>query len=260
MKAHTSQLITLNEITSKALADLGETSHRKDQFLMWGVDYYRKYRMDMAREVKTVQLPMTPWKSIVLPNDCVDWIAVGVKVGEAIATFTKKPLASRDDNTQESAPSAPTYTNVDWSGEGIQFFNCTDYGEDPGKMFGQLVKDNGLGYYSVNNNERVSEIQLSASVNAGTKIWLMYLSTLFDPTIESVVHPYAEDMIRFGIHYNNLKHRRRAGDKSISLSDVAQAKQELDDEICLLAERKWDLSTEDIVQAAKDAYRLTPKG
>jgi hypothetical protein len=259
MKGNTSTYLSINEIVNKALLDLGESNHRKEQFVHWAIDYYRRFRMDMAREVKTVKLSMTAWKSIELPVDCVDWIMIGIPNGQQIMTFTKKSLAARTDVNDQSEPSEPNYDSMENPGDGIQFFNYTEHGEDPGKLFGNLVKDNGLGYFDPNPNQHVNEIQLSTHVNAGTEIYLMYLSTLFDPQLHSVVHPYAEDMIRKGIHYENLKHGRRAGNRSVSGDMIYEAKRELDDEICLVAERRWDLSPETIVEAAKSGYRLTPK-
>lgn len=260
MKGHSSQYLTLNELANSSLHDLGESSHRREQFLHWGLDYYKKLRMDVAREVKTISLGMTPWKSVILPEDCVDWIAWGIKSGEMIKTFVNdNRIAPRSDAQNNEEPSAPTFDNVDLSAEGVVFYNFTEYGEDAGKLYGQLIKDNGLGYFNPNKHQGVDEIQLSASVTSGTRIYLMYLSTLFDPTRESVVHPYAQFYIRYGIHYENLKHKRRAGDRKITGDMVKEAKQELDDELCQLVERRADWNIESIIEASREAYRLTPK-
>lgn len=258
MKSNSEQLVTLNEIVDKYLLDLGESAHKKEQALQWAVDFYRKYKMDMARTVKTVTLQMTPYKAIILPDDCVDWISVGIRNGSIISTFVHdRDLATRECACDEDAEPFPTYDNVDLSQcETIPFYG----GDSGGRMFGMLMKDNGLGYFNPNPNQGVNEIQLSPHVNAGTPIYLMYLSTLFDPRVDSIVHPYAEDMIRAGIHYKNLVMKKRSGNRSVSSQDIRDAKQELDDEICLLAERRWDLSAETIVETLRAAKRLTPKG
>lgn len=257
MKAHSGQLVSILEIVNKALADLGESSHRKEQFILWSVDYFRKLKMDMAREIRTVSLSMTAWKSVILPDDCVDWYLIGIRNGQDLMAFTKKSILARDCSCDEDEPTTADYASrTDVLGEGINFFNYTEFGEDPGKLYGLLVKDNGLGYFAPNPNPRVNEIQLSTHVPAGTPIILMYLATLFDPTVDSVVHPYCEDMIRKGIHYENLKHRRRSGNRNITRDMILDAKQELDDEICLVAERRWDLSEDDIIEAARAGIQL----
>ena len=260
MKGNRNTYISIEEIANKALLDLGESSHRAEQFLHWGIDIYRRYRMDYAREIVTKKLSMTPWKSIILPDDCTDWIMCGVPNGELLMTFINDhTLLPRECACDEEAPVEPTFTNVDLDGEGVQYFNVTELGENPGKLYGMLIKDNGLGYFTPNLNQGVNEIQLSASVKEGTDIYLMYLSTLFDPNIHKVVHPYAEDMIRRGIHLENLKFKRRNGNRNISQADIAFAKDEFDSELCMVAERRWDLRTEDIISYARAAYRLSPK-
>lgn len=256
MKAHSSQLVSVLDIVNKALTDLGESSHRKEQFIMWAIDYMRRLRMDISREIKTVKVRMTPWKAIILPDDCVDWYMIGIRNGQDLMAFTKKTLLMRDCSGDESEPTKARYENIDVAGEGVQFFNYTELGEDPGKLFGLLVKDNGLGYFAPNPHPSVNEIQLSTHVDAGTEIILMYLGTLFDPKVDSVIHPYFEDMIRKGIHYENLKNRRRSGNRHITTDMIMMAKQELDDEICLAVERRWDLSEEDIIEAARAGIQL----
>lgn len=256
MKSHSSQLVSIREIAFKALADLGEGSHRAEQFLMWAVDLYRQLRMDVMGDIKTVRLPMTAWKSVILPEDCVDFIFIGIPNGQQLMTFTKKQLLTRDCSCDEDEPTDAVYTNVDVDGEGVQYYNLTDFGEDAGKLFGLLVKDNGLGYFTPNPMARVNEIQLSTHVASGTLITLMYLSTLFDPTIDSVVHPYAEDFIRKGIHYLNLKHRRSSGNRSITRDMILDSKKEMDDELCLLAERRSDMGVDDIIEAARSGIQL----
>lgn len=256
MKAHTKQLVSILQIVDGALLDLGESAHRKEQFIHWAITYFKMLKMDFAREIKTVKLKMTPWKAVVLPDDCVDWYMIGIRNGQDLMAFTKKSLLPRDCSVDDSAPEKATYPLSETSGEGIQFFNYTEYGEDPGKMFGLLQKDNGLGYFDPNQNERVNEIQLSTHVNADAEILLLYLATLFDPRSDSVVHPYCEQFITKGIHYENLKHRRRAGNRSITADMVREAKDELDDEICNMVERRWDLSSDDIIEVARNASQL----
>jgi len=259
MKGNTDEYLSLKEIANSALLDLGESAHRAEQFFHWAVDYYKRYRMDIAREVKITQLDMTAWKSINLPHDCVDWIRLGVINGEQVDTFTNtKFLRPRDCACDTVEPQEAKYKPEDGS-EGIQYYNMTIYGEDPGKMFGLVVKDNGLGYYSPNQTQRVNEIQLSAKIKSGTKIWLMYLGTLFDPSVDNVVHPYAQFMIRAGVHYENLLNRRRAGNRNISPTDIAMAKNILDEEVCKLAERRFDLRYEDIMEIYRSGQRQTPK-
>lgn len=261
MKAHSTQLLTLSEMANKELLAVGEGAHKKETFLMWALDYYRLLRMDYAKEIKTVQVEMTPWKSIIMPDDCVDPIAVGIKCGNMIKTFVvSNDIATRDCSCDEEEMEACTnFDNMDVSGEGVRYYGFNEQGENPGKMFGLLLKNNGLGYYTINHNQGVNEIQLKLEVNHSSRIYLMYLSTLFDPMRDSVVHPYAEDMVRKGIAYEYLKYSRRSGNRRISGDMVAEAKFELDNEKCLLAERKCEWTVETVMEIIREGYRMTPK-
>lgn len=259
MKAHTSQLVSLNEIVDGVLADLGESAHRKEQMLKWALDCFRRYKMDIARDVRETFLDMTAWKSVILPSDCVDWIRLGIKNNESINTLTNaRLLTTRDCACDEDEPVEALYTPEAGS-EGLQFNALSEFGEDVGKMYGLSVKDNGLGYYTPHPNQRVNEIQLSASVPAGTRIYLMYLSSLFDPDITNVVHPYCQDLIAYWCHYSNLKHRRRSGNRNISIVDIRDAKTEFDEELCLVTERRFDLRYEDIMEIIRSGHKMSPK-
>lgn len=257
MKAHSDQLLTIEEIADKVLFELGYGAHRKELFLSYALDYYRRYRRDLAREFKKVRLDMTPWKSVILPNDCVDPIAIGIPNGESFDIFTNKRLNPRDCACDEDAPTEPVYV-VEEGSEGIQFNSVNEFGQDVGKQ-NLLVMDNGLGYFDINREQGVNEIQLSASVKAGTRPLLIYLSSLIDPSIHKCVHPYAQDYIEAGIHWSNLKNRRRAGDKKISPQDIRDAKEEHDEQLCHLAEMRWDFSSADIMEIVRSGARMSPK-
>lgn len=258
MKAHDSQLLTIEELVNQVSLDLGEGMQRKEQFLSWGVEIFKKWRANMAREFKSVTLEMTPWKSIILPSDCVDFILVGVKNGESFDTFTNKKLGLRDCACDDDEPTKAVYCTEPGS-EGRQFNNITEFGEDPGKLYGLISKDNRLGYLNANHIEGSNEIQLSDSVKAGTRIRLIYLATLFNPDIDCCVHPYAQPMMQAYMHWRNLQRRRQAGNRNISPVDIQMAKAEFDEEWCHLAEMRMEITSETIVELIRDGYRLSPK-
>lgn len=258
MKAHDSQLLRIEEIVDQTLLDLGEGMHRKEQFLSWGVKIFKKWRKDMAREYKIVRLTMTPWKAITLPTDCVDVICVGVQNGQSFDLFVPKKMMPKFCACDDAEPTEAEYEPEEGS-EGIQFNAITEFGEDPGKMYGLISKDNGLGYYSINHNEGSNEIQLSSNVPSTTRPVLYYLATLFNPDKDCCVHPYAQDMMENFIHWKNLQMKRRAGAKNISGDMVAEAKKEFDDEWCALAEARLEITADSIVELVRDSYSLTPK-
>lgn len=259
-KGHFKTYVSLLDIVDEALGDLDEGSHFKEKFLMWGMRLYKRYRMDIKGNIKTVKREMTPWKSVLLPDDCVDWLAIGIPTGQELLTFVNDPkMLTRYCACDEDAPTKASYENEDMAGEGLQYFNWTELGEHTGKMFGMVAKDNGLGYFNPHPTDRVNEIQLSEKVKAGTKIVLMYLASLFDPRADAVVHPYCADFIRAGIILEYVRHKMRKGSRSASVMAYRDIKDEFDNALCDAVERMAHLSKEDILEAIRQPYSLAPK-
>jgi hypothetical protein len=258
VKAHKTQLLTIEELVNQVLLDLGYGAHYKELFLAWGVRYYKKYRTDIAREFRKVMLDMTPWKAIVLPNDCVDPILIGVPNGQSFDLFVNKKLNPRSCACDDDEPTEPVYESEQGS-EGVQYNTLTERAEDPGKLYGLASKDNGLGYFEINHEQDSNEIQLSANVRSGTRIMLIYLPTLFDPDRDNCIHPYAQPMIEAAIHWEHLKMKRRAGNRNISGDMIREAKDEYDERLCELAEKRSDLTSDMIIEISRDSFRLSPK-
>lgn len=261
-KGHFNTYVSLLDIVDEALGDLEEGMHYKEKFLMWGMRLYKRYRMDIKGNIKTTRLEMTAWKSIVLPDDCVDWLLIGVPSGQALFTFVNDSfMLTRDCACDDDAPTRTDYSKleIDMFGEAVQFFNWNEYGEHTGKMFGLVAKDNGLGYFNPHPTDRVNEIQLSENVKAGTRIVLMYLASLFDPRADAVVHPYCADFIRAGIILEYIRHKMRKGSRSVSVMAYRDAKDEYDNALCEAVERMAHLGREDILEALRQTYSLAPK-
>lgn len=253
----------IKEIVDGVCMDLQEGSHRKEQYFHWAIKYVKKWKMDMAKEMKVVQLSLTPWKSIILPDDCIDWIICGVQKGNLIETFvhTKDMALINEIDTNgvkiyNETPSNPVSdalvtdpnTAISWP-----FTNFTPYGEDPGKLFGLQMKDNGLGYFSESRSQDRQEIQFRTDLPSTTKIYFGYLAPAIVYNMETLVHPYAVDWITAGIHYQRHKHGNK--DKGA----IKIAKDELDEEIRLLVDRLWDWNVDELLEWLRYNYKMNPK-
>lgn len=264
MGGHKSTYITLTDLVGEAMANVGETIHMKEDFLRWGIKYAKRHHMDEAKEVKTRQIQLTPWKAIELPDDCVDWIQVGVQCGNMIKTFVhdhnialdhecvdKVKQYNKDCNTFDNLEIVPDYF--------LPFYNATFLGEDPGKLFGNMLKDNGWGYFTENNNQGSCEIQFKTDLPSTTVIYLEYISSGFDPNEETLLHPYAADHIRAGIEYEYVRFKWRSGASKYNRAMLEEAKMYYEEEFDRFIDRIWDLSVEDIIEHLKSGYKLTPK-
>lgn len=264
MKGNKQTYQTVEEIVDGVCLDLGEGMHRKEQYLHWALKEMERWKMDGAKEVKTVKLPLTAWKSIELPSDCIDWIKVGVQDGDVIKAFVNKnDIAIIHDTDGDNIPIAnddpQSMPIVDPALIPIPFYNFLYPGNDPGRLFGLQVKDNGFGYFTVNRNEDTDEIQFrTKAVNAGDKIYLEYLADGWNPDSQSAIHPYASELVSLGIHYRRLKFDKANGKRSISSDDVKIAKGDYQEEFDRVIFRMWDLSVEDIQETLANDYMMVP--
>lgn len=259
-------LVTLDSIVRGALMDVGAGLERFETFLHWGLAGYKKFRMDVSQEIKTVELPLTAWKAIELPPDFTDWIMIGVRVNGMVRVFTNDDsialyfddVAPQDgfpDVQKVTDPFTLDPTQVDPANpfvpQTLYFWGLTSRGEDSGELYGLSVKGNGVGYYKFNSERQ--EIQFSPTLAANTKIYLEYLSDGYNPTQKTMVHTYAEDAIRLYVHWQRMKFS-----KSYGVGEVREARADYYAELNRTVTRLNKITVADVLECARDAYKLTP--
>src|SRR5258706_50471 len=138
MKGNRQTYQTVEQIVDGVCLDLGEGMQRKEQYLHWALKEMERWKMDGAKEVKTVKLQLTAWKSIELPSDCIDWIKVGVQDGDVIKAFVNKnDIAVIQDTDGDNIPivneDPQSLPIVDPTLLPIPFYNFLYPGNDPGR-------------------------------------------------------------------------------------------------------------------------------
>ena len=266
MKGNATQYRPLSEIVSEALLDSGEGSQWFERYLRWAIKYAEEIFDDgWVPQVKTVELSTTLWKAIQLPADCIDWVLVGIRNGHDVMTFvhdrTIATVFDKDADGVQEPNVEPEYLDgyvpdPTLSDYVVPFYNLANnfsvLGENPGKLSGLLVKDNGLGYFTENKNKDVSEIQFRFNIAAGTKVYLMYITSGFSVEGETMIHPYYAEYIVQGIH-------RERQSKSRDKSGLAWTEQEFTRQYYRMLDKKWEYSTEDITSYIMSGYSSTPK-
>ena len=246
---------TILEAASSALFDIGETDARLDQFIHWGLEAAREWQIDMAKEIKTEILTMTPHKSILLPDDYVDWVKVGIKDGDTIKTFIHdNTMATTHDCVNGVKKENAPYSNVnlwdlDVDTTPYLFHNVHGNGSDY-PVYGYGYKDNGLGYFKV--HRETGEIQFRGVVPKNSKIALEYISDGWDPNKETVVNPLAFMLIKRYIHWMNKLHNQ-----NIPRSHVEEAERLYWNEFDKVSYRMLDLTIEDVQDVARQAFVAT---
>lgn len=265
MKGNAAVYRPLTEIVDEALLDNGYGIHWKERAMRFAIKYAEELFQDgWVPAFLTKEVDIKPWKAIELPEDCVDWVAVGIRNGHDVMTFVKdRTIALYHDKVDgaKQANSNPNYlddfvTDMELSDSVAPFINYTSnlspLGENPGRLFGLLVKDNGLGYVTENVNKDVSELQFKFNVVAGTKIYLTYETSGFSPEGETMIHPYYAEYIVEGILFKIARASRNKGDLQV-------ASNELNRQYIRMLDKKWQWSTEDITEYLKSAYGTYPK-
>lgn len=262
MKGNKKTYKTISTIVANALMDAQESDSKREQLTRFALKYFKEVQFGHGVDIKTVALNMKPWKAIELPEDCVDWITIGIQCGEDIKTLVKPAyemamLHAKDENGVKIAnePSEDFSVN-DWplSDSFLPFFNTSPLGEDPGRLFGQMVKDNGLGYYSENRNKDSCEIQFKGDFASNTIFYLQYLTNGMNPCGDTLVHPYFEEFIISGIHVERIRHGGRS-----EAWKLVDAKDEFDRQWYLVKDYVWEWSAEDIIEILKSGYGMYPK-
>ncbi len=247
----------VSEAVFAALMDLGETDARFEQFLHWALEGAREWHNDLAKEVKTTSLSMTPHKSIVLPDDYVDWVKVGIKCGNVIKTFTHDHNISLEHDCEDGKKTANkdcenvNLWDLEVTGNSYLFHNYqgADNGVDT-PIYGLAYKDNGLGYFTEHRN--TGEIQFRSIVPSNSKIYLEYISDGWDPNEETLINPLAFQLIVKYIHWKNKLHN-----PNIPRSHVQEAKDEYWEEFSRVSWRMFDLTVEDVQEIAREAFVAT---
>lgn len=266
MKGNKAVYRPLMEIVNDALDRVQVGMHRQYQFMSFGMKYAEEVTVDYGKDIRTVRVNWKPWKAIELPVDCVDWVLVGVQDGEDVKTFVRNDYISlvfdKDANGVPMANPQPQYfsdtqtelpTFADYM---FPYLNLTPLGEDPGKLYGLVSKDNGLGFFTENRNKDVSELQFSGKDIDMTKpVYLMYISNVFNLEKETMIHPHHAEFIVAGILKEYYWHDRNA-----TVTQKQSADDEFSRQTLKVLDRNWDLRVEDIYQYLIYAgYQLTPK-
>lgn len=245
--------VTLDSIIRSALMDIGESIHRYEQFKHWAIEGYRDFHFDLAQEIKTAYLPLTAWKAVELPIDYVDFVMIGVSINGDIRVFTNddrialpdEAIIDGDPDDAEEGGDLPL-TNTT---ERVYFYNVNSRGEDAGQLYGLLAKNNGVGYYKMNKERR--EIQFSPHVNGDTTIYLEYISDGINPCEKTVVNIYAAKLIKLYIHW-----QRHSFAKSSTHADKREAKDNYWNEFYKVQNRIQKVTVADVLEVARDGYRL----
>lgn len=247
----TARWVTIDTAVMGALKDIEEDESRYEQFLKWGLDCWNDLILDHNYSIKDAVLDMTPYKSLVLPADCIDWVIIGIPCGDKILSFTNDPniplhgeSASEITCPLEEAKTGPVtdyfYTDIG------------DHGEDLGKKFGYRLRENGIGYWQ--EDKLKNEIQFRSDLVTKGKVYLKYICDLTIAEKETLVPKSGVRLIEHYIHWMDHKHSRDPNKKRLA----GEYKNDYWEEYDRFNARENPLDIYDLIEEIYQSYSLSP--
>ncbi len=218
--------------------------------------YLRELKLDVSGDVKTVLLPVTDRKTVILPDDYVDWVAVAVKVGQYFVT-----LGVNDKlNELDRVPNSTDYVNGLLSQNLPNGLNFNSYG---GYMFfnysGTSVNCLGGGFvakgsFKFKQTGTTKELLLDYDY-PHDNLLVMHITDGFEPCGQTVVDPYLADYVKKSIEFAWEENK----EPSRTEASIYRRGMALNDARKLVRARKNDLDPQTLLNIARQQTRFTPK-
>lgn len=223
--------------------------------LEMGLWHLRELKLDVWQDVVTEYLPVTDRKTVILPTSFVDWVKVGVKVGQYIVCLGVNGSLNhldRDANSDDYvngllSQNLPNGLNFNSYG-GQYFFNYN--GSALSCIGGFIAK----GSFKVHTSGTTKELLLDYDY-PHDYVLVEYITDGFEPCGETIVDPYFSDYVKKGVEFEWEKeknpNRTEASIRRYGL-DLFAAE-------CKVRARKNNLDPQTLLNISRQQTRFTPK-
>lgn len=246
-----SKFYTLLAIAYAVAKDLRQGTEQVEYYLHLAIDGYREFNFDHSTEVKAVEVEMKPWKQIDWPGDMVDWVRVAFKCGNFLKILTQDSYIPKTHDKvgctpqeNKACPSIDLATSED-----LVSFTVWDGFLGYGKYYGQNLNYNYLGYFDVNNSERV--INFKETAVGFDKVYLEYVSDGLDAGAMTVVNPYAYKLLK-----DYVKWQRKENDDRFSEAEKDRAERQYNKSVKKFRDRVVHMDPEDIKEALRSGWTM----
>jgi hypothetical protein len=235
--------ITLNYCTRSYLNKTQRPIHYYARCLKYASDGIKELLYDSLRITNIVRIPVNGFYEVQLPDDFIDWVAVGLQVGQ-----WKRPLIMKNSlnqlpnwdtatGTQINYPS-PEIADQFWWGE-INWWgvNINTNGEDTGGYYG-IGAGSEPDTFTIDFKNNV--IRLNQCIK-DSKIILEYVGDGSFCNSASQITPYAESTINAYIDW-----QYKLNSKSYGMGDASQAERIFYNELRKLRARNNDLNPDQV--------------
>jgi hypothetical protein len=203
LRVEENKYFSVDKIVKSLLVKLEETGLNKyAKFVELAFDFLDELTFDTkAQEVRTISLEMQPDRTICLPRDYMDYIKIGIQIGDKIKVLSQNNKMSLLPPTKDTPKLAIDALDVSVR---IPFNNyINEYGEHQGGIYGY---GNG-GYYGdfvVDEQKRI--IRFSSDMPV-MPIYIEYISNCSCSCEEDYVHPYAKKAMEYYILWQHYHHK-----------------------------------------------------
>jgi len=247
---------TISAIVDRCLDDNELPDHYFDKFLGWGLWALREINLDDAQEPKTVRLSMNNTRLVELPKDYIDWVVIGIQIGEQVKTLgvNESMVGLTGEDRTLGNPTSFQRLGINDLPNGI---NVTNYGGYALSGTGAFSIGGGIdykGYFKVFKRSHGHTIQFSSLVNK-TDVYVEYISDGFNPNKETTINPYFANYLRCAIN------KEWAENKPIREQSVSEIRRRGSDAFYAhknLRGRVSDLDPQSMLNSQRRYYQLTP--
>lgn len=235
------------------------TLHWFMQCIKYASDCLAILSADDLQIINSAVLTPNAHKAIAIPDDCIDWIRVGIENGQYVKPLTQTDGFNRTLN-YDSAGNAQPWPEVEEGINTVAYFGIpylTYYvnsynsrGENIGGLYG--FRTDGSPYIFQVMEER-NEIQLDSSL-AFSKIVLDYISDGRSATAASRIPVYAEPVLRNYMDWQLDENNRSvpSGEKERKFNKYVGSR-------VVLRGQKNPLGADDIMAIFRNNYTATVK-
>jgi len=249
----------LRDVVKRTLAEMGETGmHKFALYKSYGIDFLRDYftMVGASRNVKTRELEVDSLKRVTLPDDYIDTVKIGVRVGDHVEVFLHDEELALYTDTSEcgvNQPNPSTHSQEDEASfdysNGSWFSNpLNSYGEHTGGFY-------GYGASKIKNSFTIDNgaIQLSSNITCET-IYIEYISSDIIYGEDTFVPIIAEEACKSYIKWKFESDRRQPVEYIVN-----RRQREYSNNIKLAKRRLKPLTVEDIIHATRAAFNMNFK-
>lgn len=246
------RLEKMDSIVCNALTSQSLPVHFYLKFLNYGINCLRELKMDVMRNVIPVRLKLNSYKAAKLPCDYVDFVVIGIQVGQYVKRLPQKKTLNRlknfDDNgTPEQYPDVRRPGVYPFSYSWPRSWNdylwtVNDKGENKGRLFGFGGGSFRMSYKIIKERE---EIQFDTDFPCD-EVYMEYISDGFDNCgCDTMIHPYAYDTIKNYILWQYFLNTKK-------LMKIAPLwERQFDTSAIKLRGRMNDLTPEDVIMTLR---------